>query len=156
MTKKKNKQNYIPTSDEKCGAPSQFLYEFNMFKLAVKAHINLASRYPAIQEILKNVTLESLLVHARNLIDFFFGPPIEKDDIRAFHFIKGDRLWHPSKSEYLKNIRLDIHKNLSHLTYSRVSKKPIWDWGKIEAEIDEAYKEFLEALPDAAVAEWKA
>ena len=155
MSKGKSRKNYVPNHVEKLEAPKSFLYELNMFRNAIDAH-NLNWRNPSVQVIFDNVTLESLLLHARNLFDFFNGGATDKDDMRAFHFIKGKEFWQSSKLQYLKTVRPEINKHLSHLTYSRVSRKPRWKWRKIAQEIEEAYKEFLEALPDEDVPQWRA
>ena len=151
---KKSKQNYMPTDDEKKIAPVMFRYELTTFWHALDIHINLSGEYATIGKAVHNETLESLLIHTRNLFDFFYGPEIPNDDIRAFHFIEKSVLWRPSKSEYLEEIKPSINKHLTHLTYSRIQGKE-WDWKKIALEINEAYKEFLEALPYEEVGNWK-
>ena len=156
MSKKKNKQNYNPTDDERKGALDVFRYELSMFWHALDIHTNITGKYSAIQKTVHNETLESLLVHTRNLYDFFYGSATKEDDIRAFHFIEGgQQSWRPAIPEYLRTIQPRINKYLSHLTYSRISKRATWDWMRIATEINNTYEEFIEALPAAEVAQWK-
>lgn len=154
MSKKKNKY-YKPDAQELSEAPKKFLYELNMFRAAVNANIGLPQSSKKIdRNILLNATLESVLLHARNLLDFFCREPW-KDDIRAFHFLpKQDALWKSSKLAYLSSIRNDINKHLSHLTYKRVAKKAEWDLVRISKEIEEAFKEFLAILPEKERENW--
>jgi hypothetical protein len=119
------------------------------------ACVNLARQHSPSYEILKNATLESLLVHVRNLFDFFYGGETVKDDMRAFHFVRGGMLWQAPKSAYLERMRPRINKHLSHLTYSRVLTKPSWNLMQIQAETEKANKKFLDALPDEEVDQWK-
>ena len=157
MAKKKNRNPYKPKNIELKGAPSKFYYEYDMFIMATEANSKLRHDHPDIQSMINNVTLESLLVHARNLLDFFCGNTTDADDIRAFHFIPGSPPWRSSKLSYLSSLKKDINKYLSHLTYSRViKKKPNWNWGRIRKEVEAAHEEFIKKLPDSEKANWRA
>ena len=152
-----NSSPYKPTTTELKGGPEKFLYELRMFRGSVGALQNLQHPNPALQTTFRNATLESMLVHARNLLDFFCGAPSAKDDIRAGHFVsKGGSSWTSSKLGFLKEHKDDINKHLSHLTFARVGEKPQWEPSRIQTEIEAAYAEFLGLLPESERKAWQA
>lgn len=150
------REPYIPSEAELAGAPQPFLYELRMFRETTDVFIE---HSPLITDLtLKRVFLESALVHARNLLDFFTCEPSSKDDILAVHFLTpaDERQWRPSGLAHLASRRDDINKALSHLTYTRVNNKPAWPFGQIRVEIEQAYGEFLEELPETDRPKWQA
>jgi len=104
-----------------------------------------------------NAFLEGALLHLRNLYDFFCGLETEKDDIRASHFVPratGQLRWTSSKLDTVKSLIPTINKSLSHLTYTRISRKPKWPLKKLAQEIEYAYAEFKSLLPDSERGQW--
>lgn len=149
------KAAYSPSSNELQGVPDLFLYELRMFRVATDALQDpSAQSNPA----LKNVILESALIHARNLHDFFSGMNSPKDDIIVGHFVKNSdgTPWKSSKLAFIKSCKNDINKALSHLTYTRVKFKPVWNINRIRQYIEEAYAEFLALLPATERSKWQA
>lgn len=148
---------YEPSKNELEGAPNKFRYELCMFRESLA----LLYRLPQPpDQVLHNVYMEAVLLHARNLLDFYTGKETDKDDIRASHFVSRgehpqDSWWASSLMPYLSGHKEDINKHLSHLTYKRVVEKPEWNWQKISEEIEAAYKEFLDRLPDTDRTVWK-
>lgn len=141
---------YQPSKCERQGAPGAFRYELQMFRFSTQLcelfkdpHSLLFNKY------IHDAVLEAALLHARNLLDFFTGKPSLKDDIVASHFV-GNPLGLP----YLESIRNDINKSLSHLTYTRIGAEYKWDLPKIRDEIEAAYNEFLQLLPQKDRAKW--
>ena len=148
---------YKPSREELDGAPSKFRYELWMFRESL-ALLNRMPQPP--NKVLYNVYMEVVLLHARNLLDFFTGKESEKDDIRASHFVSSgehpqEGRWASSLMPYLSEHKDDINKHLSHLTYRRVVEKPEWNWRKIGEEIEAAYQEFLDRLPNTNRMVWK-
>jgi len=105
-------------------------------------------------KVLRCAFLESALVHARNLLDFFLGVPSSHDDVLACHVVKGYTP-PPTILDYLSSCRSDINKTLSHLTYSRVALKRSWPLQIFRMELDSAYAKFLSLLPESKRAEWE-
>jgi hypothetical protein len=98
--------------------------------------------------VLFRALLESALVHARNLLDFFFGVHSPCDDVLACHVVSG----YPAPSaalKYLASCKSDINKTLSHLTYSRVVRKRSWPFHRFRFDIEKAYADFLALLPES-------
>ena len=149
------KKVYQPSIADLQGAPDKFLYELNMFKISASVLEN-----PAVlgkQLILKNVILESALVHSRNILDFLCGEESSRDDIIAGHFAKNKdgSPWKSSNLRFLRSCKDDINKALSHLTYTRIKNKPRWNISRIRQEIEDAYNEFLYQLPEQERSKWR-
>lgn len=144
---------YRPSAIELQGATKQFLYEFKMFLVAIDA-----CQSHAVQKnlTLNNVMLESALIHARNLLDFFCGKESPKDNVIAGHYVRNPdgTPWVSSKLTFLSSCKADINKALSHLTYSRVKFKPTWRITEIRQEIEDAYAEFTTLLPVNDRSKW--
>lgn len=144
---------YQPSSIERQGAIEQFLYEFRMFLVAIDA-----CQDHAVQKnlALNNVVLESALIHARNLLDFFCGKESPKDNVIAGHYVRNPdgTPWTSSRLTFLSSCKADINKALSHLTYSRVKSKPTWQLTQIRQEIKDAYAEFTALLPGNERLKW--
>jgi hypothetical protein len=150
-----SKGAYKPTPAELEGAVDQFLYELHMLRETTKPFIQ---RSPLVaDETMKRVFLESALVHARNLLDFFICESSRNNDILAAHFVTAEdgSTWKPKGLEHLASCRFDINKALTHLTYTRVKSKPSWSLDEIRREIEEAYEEFLSRLPENDRQQWQ-
>jgi len=145
---------YAPTKDELRRAPPRVLYELNMFRASIDLCMNLDGKN---DPVMHNVALEATLLHARNLLDFFTGGATSKDDIHAAHFIStpGANWWKSSKLSFLSALRDDLNYSISHLTYRRVQGKPKWHLKRIASEIEAAFEEFLQCLPNGEQAAWK-
>lgn len=149
---------YVPNEAELAGAHKPFLYELVMFRWTIDRRIDLDDNRK--NSLLRRPLLESALVHARILLNFFDRDGSADDEILAAHFVKqADRqVWNPSALKHLRARRSDINKALSHLTYTRVTSKPEWTTEELKGlrqEVEAAYLEFLDALPLAERARWQ-
>lgn len=101
------------------------------------------------QEQESNCYLESFLIHARNLLDFFVRPSsARKDDVIARHFFEPESRWEMHESNICRNLqkkRITIHKTLAHISYSRTTEAE-WDIHVIFAELEEAVQIFKKHL----------
>lgn len=102
-----------------------------------------------LDKLLANMVLESYLVHARNLIDFFYpGTPYE-DDIVANDYFDPPEAWTRSLDgapQFLRTAKNRINKRLSHLAYKRLSITKNHQVGKIFDELRGALNAFLETV----------
>ncbi len=73
-------------------------------------------------EFMKNAILESRLIHARNLLEFFEGKESKQGNIRCFHYDFPTDLVGVKKEDQDR-----LHKEIAHLTYSRI-KRTEKDW----------------------------
>jgi hypothetical protein len=166
MCEKKNKKPYEPAEDERQGAPRAFGYELQMFLGTVQMLGCLENPCSIfVNKCLQNSILETVLLHARNLLEFFTGgQPLkgnfDEDSIRAGYFISKPQnnqvgWWQSDKLSHTKLRKNDINKSLSHLTFERIKGNYKWDdLLKIKEEIESAYNEFLQLLPDEDRAKW--
>jgi hypothetical protein len=164
----KSKARYEPSELDLEGAPRAFHYELQMFRLYMQFLELLRNPYSILfNRCIYNAVLEGVLLHVRNLLEFFTGNQpakgsFDEDSIRAGHFVgksnkNQDCWWSSSKLRYTKSRKTDINKSLSHLTFTRIREKYKWDdLPKIRAEIEAAYTEFLQLLPQEDRAEWPA
>jgi len=146
LESKKARKIYEPSSNEIELAPKAFQYEFVMFGFACVLPKILAGNSEIPKDGVQNITIELALLHARNIFDFFCGEPW-RDNIHVSHFVPQNAKWRSTKLQYLRERKQDINKALSHLTYTRILKKPTWDIYRIRDEIVAAYNEFLAILP---------
>lgn len=149
----KSKPPYKPTKLELEGAPRALLYELQMFRFSVQRCMDL--------ELLHNEALETALLHARNLRDFFCDDHSTEDNICAGYFVdeshKKEGWWKSSRISYLLQHRTKINKLLSHLTFSRIKKEKDdkgWNLKVISEEIEKAYAEFYKLLPQEDGTKW--
>ncbi|MFA7301999.1 MAG: hypothetical protein WC069_06835 [Candidatus Shapirobacteria bacterium] len=88
---------------------------------------------------LQNCYIESFLTHVRNLYFFFYEEKKQKDDIILKDFT--DKLLSRNSSDSLIK---RINKTLSHLTYSEIDKRRVWEIGEITNEFFPICLDFLE------------
>lgn len=101
--------------------------------------------------VIHNALLESFLIHARILIEFLYKNKPYKDTVRASQYFTSDSPWksiRPQKTELLKTTETDAHKQLAHLTYTRLQGKREWPYIKIANDIEAVLQVFYENLPD--------
>lgn len=74
-------------------------------------------------EVVFNALLESFVVHAYNLLDFFYKPQIKPDDAKAAHYIKDFAAWKkvlPAYESYFRHFNKRRNREVTHLTYKRL------------------------------------
>ena len=96
----------------------------------------------------ENAYLESFLIHARIIIDFFRGGQRE-DDLSCSDFDDrdGERI-EAISIDILPELKHKIHKHLAHLTKLRLDEKPLWELLLIKNEINKASIVFLKRCAD--------
>ena len=94
---------------------------------------------------LSHATLESFLVHARNLYDFFFKER-KYDDVLVVDFYRAGDFWSTDQRKacpYIRDNYERLNKSLSHLTYWRIKHRTVqWDFGRWNIGL--MHKELLE------------
>jgi len=99
---------------------------------------------------MKNVILESFLLHARNLIDFLENNRIRSDDLTCVDFNnRNQQQIDPISPRLQPNIKQKINKHLSHLTKTRVNEKPEWNLEKIRSSINQALINFFDQISES-------
>ena len=105
-----------------------------------------------VEQVSKNVLLESFAIHARNLFDFFYKKRIN-DDIVAIDFISNKVKFRNDKSKK-RNVQALVRKDnkqVSHLTYSRNnynSRTKPWNVSSISFQINNTIDAFFNSLDE--------
>jgi len=102
----------------------------------------------------KNMALETFLLHARNLREFFYRDSKQHEtDARAYEFVKERNKWEearPEETEWIKKVRERVNTELAHLTYRRYAGTPPdkgWKHYEIQKDFLKVVKIFLDHLP---------
>lgn len=108
--------------------------------------------------VIDNALLDSFLLHARVLYDFFCKAPSSRtdadgdpDDVVAQQFFDDPSTWQAIADELLPTVRsqqIELNKHLAHLTYTRLQTKIQWNITEMFKEFAVAWKKFLESLPN--------
>lgn len=87
------------------------------------------------------ILMESFLIHARNINEFFYGldmarggKPLYDDDVIVEYFFDAQDPWaKPLANELPDDVRQHINQQLAHITYSRkVGRYGDWDFRGIQ------------------------
>lgn len=107
--------------------------------------------------VIDNALLDSFLLHARVLFDFYCKSPSfrkdqdgDPDDVSAQQFFDDPSAWQKicqTLFPVVRNLQPELNKHLAHLTYTRLKKKIQWDITDIFKEFDEAWSKLMETLP---------
>jgi hypothetical protein len=108
--------------------------------------------------ILHNAALESFIIHARIMLDFLYpsdtAAQSEKhDDIIADDYFDDPSGWRAARAEksaLLCQAHRRAHKEVAHLTYTRVGitdDEKRWNFIEIAREVTEAFNRFLDLVP---------
>jgi hypothetical protein len=102
-----------------------------------------------------NMALETFLLHARNLREFFYYDTKKfPTDARASDFFEEGNLWReirPDETDSILKIKERVGKELAHLTYKRIYGTPPeknWSCGETFKDLLKTVKIFLNNLPD--------
>lgn len=131
-----------------------FYYEVKMLHFAVCKF--------ALTDILdiwnRNMALETFLLHARNLKEFFYYKPCKKY-LRAYDFVENEIKWDrdkPKKTHWIIEVESRADKELAHLTNERIYGTPPekkWKCGIIQRDFLKLAKCFLDHLPEKYIDE---
>lgn len=112
-----------------------------------------------------SMALEDFLVHARNLIEFFYHESIHSDprptDVRASDFVSNNQQLlnkSPGRNDhqYLEDTRIRAGREIAHFTTKRESgppKRKNWECGTILAALSRVITVFFDNLPQKYMCE---
>lgn len=89
-----------------------------------------------------NAALESLLLHARSIREFFRASGRDNDILAKDFLGAAVRVRMP----YLRRNRTRLDRRIAHLTYSRSRMASLWDVDRIMIEIDDSMNRFVRRL----------
>lgn len=124
----------------------RLIYEIWMFK-GLSSEVN--NNTESFEGVTTNAILESLLIHMRVLLDFFYKDisPRHPDDILAAKFFSSVENWQSirerSKSDDTRHFQEDIHKHVAHLTDMRRDVNWDNDRLRVSQEINDLIEVFL-------------
>ena len=102
-----------------------------------------------------NALLESFVIHASIILDFFYLPQESGDDARAVHYVKDQKKWKtalPLKQKQFSIFHQKRNKEVVHLSYKRLEVHPgqkRWYTSQIVKKIRKVVNIFLDhADPD--------
>lgn len=95
--------------------------------------------------LMHNILLENVLLHARNLVEFFGTTSHTADDIRARHYLTAP---HDFALPYSRSIKKRLNKLLAHVSYSRSEFQKPWQVAALRQELAGAWAEFIDRLAD--------
>lgn len=113
------------------------------------------------QGALNNATLESFVIHVRNLIYFLYATKPKQDHVVAHDYFDSPNEWanvRLQKSQDLQKGEIRSNKEVTHLSYERIKITPKmkqWTYVDIANEIAKGFNAFLENVDKAKLGkEW--
>ena len=101
-------------------------------------------------DITKNALLESFVIHARQLVDFFYDHRQKDDGIVSSDFFDDPvREWRKVRGKeenHLKELVKRAGEEIAHLTLTRVQPKKDWNFVRIANEIEQRCDTFLKCV----------
>jgi len=158
MVKRKAKKKAKKTLGRKKRSPEELRqasnhlhYEVWMLEcMAIGIHSGLAGK-----SAIHNAFIESFVIHARVLLDFFYPLKPRPDDVVAIDFCDRAKTWEqarPEKTDILKTIQKRVGKEAAHLTYSRQEvsqEQKHWDHPNIARDIGVLVDCFLSVVSNS-------
>lgn len=106
-------------------------YEIDMLchTLDMLLNRNDSTAAPDYDEVIQNALLESFLIHARNLLFFFYTDSSNDKDMTAWDFFDDRSSWRDSRPSEPESVRkMDINRRVAHPSWDRVTKPKLeWD-----------------------------
>jgi hypothetical protein len=108
--------------------------------------------------LLRNAVLDSFLIHARALVDFFYRKS-KYGSVVASDYLSGEEKTHWEKCyskdpDWFNGVRRRINRGVAHISYDR--HRDAWDYGLIERGISAAFNEFVKRVSiDLLGARWE-
>lgn len=127
-----NAAKFTPDEHHLTNAPALIVYEIQMFLMSWKSmEISFDALIPWLRVLVCNQRLEVLLLHARNLLEFFEHAATKrtKDNL-----VCEDMRFPAKPIPNCESLGTRINKRLAHITYTRTSYQ---DPGKKEWKLDE-------------------
>ena len=125
-------------------------YEIDMFYiLAKEISINEIFKLDTLESLVtKNAFIESFLVHERNIIDFLINNRKYDDNIVCKDLLENEKeLFNKSEVDKMKEIKVKISKEISHLTKARCKdEKSGWNMSDITCPLLEYFEKFINEL----------
>jgi hypothetical protein len=137
------------TPEELRAASAHLHYEVSMFDATAQALM-----VGALAEgVEKNVYLESLTIHTRVLLQFFFPTSPDAHDVLAAHYSDNGTTWPKQRGRQprvLSAVNSRVGQEIAHLTYSRLDVSPkakLWNIIEIWQAVMRLVATFVQHVP---------
>lgn len=131
-----------------------FFYEIQMLDFAVNKIIE-QKRKRKTNKYLNDMAVDTCLLHARNLHEFFFKSR-SKGYIRALDIVDTWKLLEPAQNSWIARVNCSVNDEITHLTLGRISSRfsgTDWDCCAIRKEFFDVAIRFLGQVPGKYVNE---
>jgi len=112
---------------------------------------------------LHDAVLEAFVIHARNLVHFFFPQGAQPSDVLAEHYFPEAQTWNAHRGtlpESLAPLRGRANKEVAHLTYDRLAlteETKRWEVVQVLKDLDALVAKFCAAVPPSLLSsKWSA
>jgi hypothetical protein len=148
---KKKESRKKRSTNELRQASNHLYYEVRMLEhMSTGIHSGIAGN-----SAINNAFIESFVIHARILLDFFYPSKPRPDDVIVTDFFQHPKTWEkarPEKTGILDTIHKRVGKEAAHLTYARQKvseEQKRWDHKNIERDIRVLVECFLNLVPNS-------
>jgi len=134
-----------------------FLYEVETLDFSVEElirHSKSKNLSHNISMLIRNTFLDNCIIHARNLVEFFYaGKVLHRDSVLATDFV-GDQKWEqsirPRQTHWIRRIKRLASQYVAHLTTTRKEFpcREGWNCLIIRKDLSRVILRFLDNIPD--------
>lgn len=121
------------------------LYACVWFSMSIQRHAGRAS--PQVELFLSNAALDHFLLHARNLLEFYYEERKPHLYARAREFVPSWRP--PKKTASIRRLEKRVHGEVTHLAWERLGVHPSekgWPFVQIGIDLLEVTERFLASM----------
>lgn len=142
-----------PTDEELREDSHHVLYEMEQMAGAVQRLAVLRAAGQNGPEIDENALLESVVMHARSLIEFAYSANPRPDDVVAIDFLPAWPDLRPKMSDFLGEMKRRTDKEMMHITRERSIAEQLrgWKYGRVHNELPIVLAEFIVRVPNTKV-----
>lgn len=142
-----------PSDEELREDSHHVLYEMEQMAGAVERLAGLRAAGQSGPEVDENALLESVVLHARGLIEFVYSDHPRADDVVASDFLPTWPDVRPPMTDFLKEVKRRTDKEMMHITRARSIAEQLrgWSYGKVHNELSVVLAEFIVRVPATKV-----
>jgi hypothetical protein len=142
-----------PNDEELREDSHHVLYEMEQMSGAVERLAGLRAAGQSGPEVDENALMESVVLHARGLIEFAYSDHPRDDDVVASDFLQDWPDVRPPMTDFLKEVKRRTDKEMMHITRARSIAEQLrgWSYGKLHNELSTVLAEFIVRVQDTKV-----
>lgn len=144
-----------PSDEELREDSHHLLYEMEQMAGAVQRLAGLRVAGQNAPEVDENALLESVVMHARGLIEFAYSDYPRPDDVVATDFLPDWPNLRPPITDFLAEVKKRTDKEMMHITRERSIAEQLrgWKYGRVHTELSIVLAEFIVRVPSTKVIE---